>query len=82
MYVPRAMYSFNISFWMVPRSLSGLMLFFSADTIYNANRVAAVAFIVMEVDTLSSGIWLNNRSISRMEETGTPTFPTSPSAIE
>ena len=40
----------------------------------------AVALIVIEVDTRSSGIPSNNRSMSSMESIATPTRPTSPRA--
>ena len=45
------MYSLRISFWIVPLSLFDLILFFSAVTIYMAKRIAAVEFMVIDVDT-------------------------------
>ena len=55
MYVPRAMYSFSISFWMVPPIFARSAPCFLA-TQRKASRTAAVALIVMEVVTWSSGI--------------------------
>ena len=40
--------------------------------------VYGIAFIVIETDILSNGIWSKRISISRMESTATPAFPTSP----
>ena len=56
MYVPRAMYSLRMSFWIVPRQLSAAIPRSSATTMYIASSVAAVALMVIDVDTLSSGI--------------------------
>src|SRR4030043_1434461 len=81
-YVPRAMYSFSTSFWMVPFSLSGEIPCFSATAMYMAKSTVAGAFMVIEVLTLSRGIPLNNISISFKESIATPTFPTSPNDIE
>ena len=75
------MNSLRMSFWIVPRSFEAEKPLSSAVTIYNASKVAAVAFIVMETDTLSSGILSKSSPISLREVTGTPTFPTSPSAM-
>ena len=77
-YVPLAIYSFNMSFWIVPLNLSADTPCFSATAIYIAKRTAAGALIVIEVLTLSRGIPLNNISISFNESIATPTFPTSP----
>ena len=52
-----------------------------AKAIYNANKIKPDALIVMDVLTVSKLIPLNNRSISSMVSTATPTFPTSPLAI-
>ena len=56
MYVPRAMYSLRMSFWIVPLSLSRAIPRSSATTMYIASSVAAVALIVIDVDTVSSGM--------------------------
>jgi hypothetical protein len=42
--------------------------------------MAAVALIVIEVETRSSGMPSNNTSISASESIATPTRPTSPAA--
>ena len=48
---------------------------------YIASSTAAVALIVMLVDTLSSGMLANNVSMSASESIATPTLPTSPAAM-
>ncbi len=63
---------------MVPEILSEETPCFSATAIYMARRMAAVELIVMEVDTLSSGIPSKSTSISARESMATPTLPTSP----
>ncbi len=73
------MYSFNISFWMVPLNLSLDTPCFSATAMYIANKTLAGALMVIDVLTLSKGIPLNNISMSFNESMATPTFPTSPS---
>jgi hypothetical protein len=50
-YVPRAMYSFRMSFWIVPRSFSAATPCRSATATYSASRIVAVALIVIDVDT-------------------------------
>jgi hypothetical protein len=42
--------------------------------------MTAVALMVIEVDTLASGIASKSASMSSMESIATPTLPTSPSA--
>ena len=64
MYVPRATYSFNTSFWTVPRSFSAGTPCFSPAATYIASITAAGALIVMLVETLSSGISANSVSMS------------------
>ena len=49
--------------------------------IYKARRIAAVALMVMDVETDSRGMSLNNLIISSGVEIGTPTLPTSSKAI-
>jgi hypothetical protein len=56
MYVPRAMYSLRTSFWIVPRSFAAATPCSSATATYSARSVAAVALIVIDVDTSSSGM--------------------------
>ena len=75
-----AMYSFKMSFWMVPRKSSRRTPCFSAVATYIAQMAAAGELIVMLVETLSSGIPSSNTSISLREDTATPHFPNSPSA--
>ena len=51
MYVPRAMYSLRMSFWVVPPiRASGTCCRFARAT-YMASRIAAVALIVIETVT-------------------------------
>ena len=51
MYVPRAMYSFNMSFWIVPPTFANGTPCFFATAKYKHSSVEAVAFIVIEVVT-------------------------------
>ena len=44
------------------------------------SRIDAVALIVIEIDTASSGIPSSSVSMSSSDAIGTPTFPTSPRA--
>ena len=48
---------------------------------YIASSTAAGALMVIEVETWSSGMPANSRSMSSREEMATPTLPTSPAAI-
>ena len=81
MYVPRAMYSLRMSFWIVPlRVLRARMPRSSATTMYIASSVAAVALIVIDVDTLSSGMPSSSACMSSTVSIATPTRPTSPGA--
>ncbi|CAM5730276.1 hypothetical protein SALBM311S_00437 [Streptomyces alboniger] len=81
MYVPRAMYSLSTSFWIVPVSLPALTPCSSATSWYSSRRRAAGALIVIDVETLSSGIPSNSTRMSSTESIATPTLPTSPLAI-
>jgi hypothetical protein len=45
---------------------------------YMAKRMPAGALMVMEVETLSRGIWSKSISMSARELMDTPTLPTSP----
>src|SRR5687768_7718998 len=71
MYVPRAMYSLRMSFWTVPDSRSPPTPDSSATSWYSSNRTAAGALMVIDVDTLSSGISANSRRMSSMESMAT-----------
>ena len=73
-----AMYSFKISFWIVPPILSAGIPCFSATTMYMARRIPAGPLMVMEVVTLSKGMPSKMTSISRRLSTATPHRPTSP----
>ncbi|MBP2687786.1 MAG: hypothetical protein H6Q81_2691 [Deltaproteobacteria bacterium] len=75
------MYSFRMSFWMVPFSAFAATPCFSPTAMYIASRMAAVELIVIEVETLPRGIRSNRSSMSSSESIATPTFPTSPNAI-
>ncbi len=67
-----------MSFCVVPpMRASGTSCFF-ATAAYIARRIAAVALIVIEVVTLSSGMPAKSCSRSARLEIDTPTFPTSP----
>lgn len=81
MYVPRAMYSFSTSFWIVPVSRSAGTPCSSPTSWYMSSSRAAGALIVIDVDTLSSGIPPNSTRMSSTESMATPTLPTSPLAI-
>jgi len=70
-----------MSFCTVPATFSQGTPCSSAMTRYMASRVEAVALIVIEVETRSSGIPSNRRRMSAIESTATPTRPTSPRAI-
>src|SRR5439155_24041893 len=75
-----AMYSFKISFCVVPEIFVQAAPFFSAATRYIAQIIAAGELIVIEVETCSSGNLASKVSMSSTEETATPHLPTSPSA--
>ncbi len=81
MYVPRAAYSFRMSFWTVPVIFSGGLPCFSATSWYSRSSIAAVALIVIEVEMASIGMSLKRTSMSSSELMATPTLPTSPFAI-
>ena len=78
-YVPLAMYSLRMSFCIVPDILFIGTPCSSATTAYIASKTIAGALIVIEVETLSSGIPSSNSLISSSVEIETPTLPTSPS---
>ena len=80
MYVPRAAYSFSRSFWTVPLIAEASMPCSSATSSYINSKIAAVALIVIDVDTVSSGMPSKSRAMSSTESIATPVLPTSPSA--
>src|SRR4030066_2359323 len=73
-----AVYSFKMSFWIVPPSCDNFIPLFSASAIYIAKITAAGAFMVIDVVILSRGMSLNSRSLSENESMATPHLPTSP----
>ena len=75
------MYSFRMSFWIVPFRDSAGTPCFSPTAMYMASRIAAVELIVIEVETSPRGIRAKRTSMSSRESIATPTFPTSPKAI-
>ncbi len=80
MNVPRAWYSLRMSFWVVPPRLAAGTPRPSATAWYISSRIAAVALMVIEVVTRSSGMPSNRRSMSSSESIATPARPASPSA--
>ena len=78
MYVPRAMYSFRMSFCVVPPMRSAVTPCRRPTATYMARRIGAVALIVIEVVTSPTGMPSKSREKSSSELTETPTFPTSP----
>ncbi len=78
--MPRAMYSFRMSFCTVPPSRRGSAPWRLAAATYRASKMAAVALMVIEVETRSRGMPSNRRSMSSRESMATPTRPTSPPA--
>ncbi len=75
-----AMNSLSMSFWIVPATLFHGTPWRSATTRYIASSTEAEQLIVIEVETLSSGMRSNRRAMSWTEETETPSRPTSPRA--
>ena len=80
MYVPRAMYSLRMSFWVVPLMAGRDTPWASAAATYRASRIGAVALMVIEVLTSPSGSPSSSTAMSARLLMGTPTRPTSPSA--
>ena len=79
-YVPRAAYSLRMSFWIVPDSFAHGVPRPFATARRSERRIDAVALIVIEIDTASSGIPSSSVSMSSSDAIGTPTLPTSPRA--
>ncbi len=75
-----AMYSFRMSFWMVPPSTSIGMPRFSAMAMYMAHTIAAGLLIVIDVVIWSTGMPSNSTSMSASDDTATPHLPNSPRA--
>ena len=78
MKLPRAMYSFSTSFWVVPRSSAAGTSCSSPTSSYRSSSTAAGALIVMEVETSASGMPSNTRRMSSIVSMATPVRPTSP----
>ena len=74
-----AMYSFSMSFCVVPLNMAGDTPWDSATAMYNAKRVDAVEFIVIEALTLLRGIFSKQAIMLSIELIATPVLPTSPS---
>ncbi len=74
------MYSLRMSFWVVPPSRSRGMPCSSATATYMASRMGAVALMVIDVVTSSSGRSASRTCMSSSVLMGTPTRPTSPAA--
>ncbi len=72
------MYSFNTSFWTVPESFDRGVPRRSATAMTSESKIIAVALIVIERLTPSSGIPRSSRSMSSIVEIATPERPTSP----
>src|SRR5688572_3038259 len=72
MYVPRAAYSFSMSFCIVPDIFLMLAPCFFASAMYNDNRIKPVALMVIEVEMSSSLMSLKSISISSRESIATP----------
>ena len=74
------MYSFSTSFWIVPVSWEAGTPCSSPTSWYMSSSRAAGALIVIDVETLSSGMPRSSVSMSSSESMATPTRPTSPAA--
>ena len=80
MYSFCAMYSFRMSFWIVPEIFFQSAPCFSATARYIVQMIAAGELMVIEVVTPASGILSKSTSMSARELMATPHLPTSPSA--
>ena len=72
------MYSFRMSFWMVPESLAQVGALAARDQHVEASRIAAVELMVIDVVMSASRMPSNSRCMSASEQMATPTRPTSP----
>ena len=79
MYSFCAMYSFRMSFWIVPDNFAHDAPRRSATTRYTAKIIAAGELIVIDVVISSSGRPSSSASMSASEAMLTPHLPTSPS---
>ena len=79
MYSFCAMYSFRMSFWMVPEIFFQSAPCFSATTRYIAHKIDAGELMVMETVVFSRSMPLKRISMSSSESMATPHLPTSPS---
>src|SRR3546814_13725548 len=79
--VPRATYSFRMSFWMVPVSLPRGTFCLSATARYMAYTMAAVPLIVNAVDMLDRPSPSNRLTASLRFATENPTLPLSCRAL-
>ena len=79
MYSFCAMYSFRISFWIVPEILFQSAPCFSATTRYIAQSTEAGELMVIDTVVFSRSMPLNRISMSSSESIATPHLPTSPS---
>ena len=74
------MYSLRMSFWIVPERVEGATFCRRATAMYSDRRMIAVALMVIDVDTRSSGMVSKRPAMSSTESIATPTRPTSPAA--
>ena len=81
MYSFWAVYSFRMSFWIVPVIRSGATPCSLATTSYMPMSTKAEALIVYDVDTSSSGMSFMSRRTSSIVSTATPILPISGTAI-
>ena len=78
--MPRATYSFRMSFCTVPDKRAIGTPCRRATAAYSASRMIAVALIVIDVDTWPSGMPSKSSDMSSIVSIATPTRPTSPAA--
>jgi hypothetical protein len=69
-----------MSFCTVPDSIRRSTCCRLATATYTDSRMIAVALMVIDVDTRSSGMPSNSTAMSSIESMATPTRPTSPAA--
>ena len=75
------MYSFRMSFWMVPEILAQVgALAARHQRRRSTSRIAAVELMVIDVVMPASRMPSKSRSMSASEQMATPTRPTSPAA--
>src|SRR5271165_6109594 len=81
MYSFCAMYSFRMSFWMVPETFLRSAPCFSATARYIAHRTDAGELMVIETVVFSRSMPSKRISMSSSESMATPHLPTSPSQV-